>query len=68
MNRTFDVEQTAALQGLIDRWLEIASEAEQLAKECPAKDVRLAMERKAVHYRDCANDLSNLIDTAKCCT
>ena len=61
MSVVFDAGQTAALRGLIDQWIKIAEEAEQFAAECPAKDVKLAMERKAAHYQDCANNLINLL-------
>lgn len=57
----FRATQQEALRRLIDKWEGIAAEATALAVDCPSREMRLAMERKAVHYTLCANDLRELI-------
>jgi len=57
----FGWTQQEALRRLIEQWEGIAAEATALAEDCPSRIARHAMERKAVHYIACAEDLRLLV-------
>lgn len=56
----FRATQQETLRGLIEKWEGIAAEATALAEDCPSRIAQHAMERKAAHYRACAEDLRSL--------
>jgi len=57
----FSDTQKQAMGLTIEKWEGIAAEAAALAADCPSRDLRRAMERKAAHYRACTHDLLELL-------